>query len=63
MREFAEMVTKAQQGAIDTIGGRISQSLDEIKEMALKMKEPSATEKQPSATGKEPVAKAATARS
>jgi cobalamin-dependent methionine synthase I len=40
MRELAEMVTKAQQGAIDTLSGRISQSLDEIKEMALKMKEP-----------------------
>jgi phasin family protein len=37
MRELAEMVTKAQQGAIDTISGRISQSLDEIKDMALKM--------------------------
>ena len=47
MRELAEMVTKAQQGAIDTISGRISQSLDEIKEMALKMKEPYATETQP----------------
>ena len=55
MRELAEMVTKAQQGAIDTMSGRISQSLDEIKEMALKMKEPSATEKQPAA-------KAATAK-
>ena len=42
MRELAEMVTKAQQGAIDTMSGRISKSLDEIKEMALKMKEPSA---------------------
>ena len=47
MRELAEMVTKAQQGAIDTISGRISQSLDEIKEMALKMKKPE--EKQPAA--------------
>ena len=56
MRELAEMVTKAQQGAIDTVSGRISKSLDEIKEMALKMKEPSATEKQPAA-------KAATGRS
>ena len=55
MRELAEMVTKAQQGAIDTITGRISQSLDEIKEMALKMKEPSATKTQPTA-------KAATAK-
>ena len=62
MRELAEMVTKAQQGAIDTISGRISQSLDEIKDMALKMKEPYATEKQPSATKKQPAAEA-TARS
>ena len=57
MRELAEMVTKAQQGAIDTMSGRISQSLDEIKQMALKMKEPSATEKQPAAEEKQPPAK------
>ena len=49
MRELAEMVTKAQQGAIDTMSGRISQSLDEIKQTALKMKEPSATKKQATA--------------
>ena len=49
MRELAEMVTKAQQGAIDTMSGRISQSLDELKHMALKMKEPSATKTQPTA--------------
>ena len=49
MRELAEMVTKAQQGAIDTMSGRISQSLDELKHMALKMKEPSAMETQPTA--------------
>lgn len=52
MRELAEMVTKAQQGAIDTMSGRISQSLDELKHMALKMKEPSAEEKRPSAKDK-----------
>jgi hypothetical protein len=57
------MVTKAQQGAMDTISGRISQSLDEIKDMALKMKEPYATEKQPSAAKKQSTAEAATARS
>jgi phasin family protein len=62
MRELAETVTKAQQSAMDTISGRISQSLDEIKDMALKMKEPYATEKQPSATKKQPAAEA-TARS
>ena len=43
------MVTKAQQGAIDTMSGRISQSLDEIKQMAMKMKAPSATAKQAAA--------------
>ena len=48
MRELAEMVTKAQQGAIDTMSGRMSKSLDQIKQIALKMKAPSATEKQPS---------------
>jgi phasin family protein len=53
MRELAEMVTKAQQRAIDTISGRISQSLDEIKHMALKMKETYATETQPSAKEKQ----------
>jgi phasin family protein len=57
MRELAEMVTKAQQGAMDTISGRISQSLDEIKDMALKMKEPHATEEQLSAKEKQPSAK------
>ena len=57
MRELAEMVTKVQQGVIDTMSGRISQSLDEIKQMALKMKEPSATEKQPAAEEKQPPAK------
>jgi phasin family protein len=62
MRELAEMVTKAQQGAIDTMSGRISQSLDELKQMALKMKEPSATKKEPFATKKQPAAEAATAR-
>ena len=62
MRELAEMVTKAQQGAIDTMSCRISQSLNEIKQMALKMKAPSATEKQPSATGKHPSAEAAAAK-
>jgi phasin family protein len=40
MRELAEMVTQAQQRAIDTMSGRISHSLDELKHMALKMKEP-----------------------
>ena len=47
MRELAEMVTKAQQGAIDTMNGRISQSLDELKDMALKMKEPPTAKTRP----------------
>jgi phasin family protein len=49
MRELAEMVTKAQQGAIDTMSGRVSQSLDELKDMALKMKEASAAKTPPTA--------------
>ncbi len=44
MRELAEMVAKAQQGAIDTMSARVSQTLDEVKHMALKMKEPFATQ-------------------
>ena len=46
MRELADMVTKAQQGAMDSISSRISQSLDEIKQMSLKRKELSETDKQ-----------------
>ncbi len=38
MRELAEMVAKANQEATSTINSRISASLDELKEMALKMK-------------------------
>jgi phasin family protein len=49
MRELAEMVTKAQQGAIDTMNGRISQSLDELKDMALKMKEAPTAKTRPGA--------------
>jgi phasin family protein len=39
MRELAEMVSKANQQATDTINTRISATLDEIKEMALKAKQ------------------------
>jgi phasin family protein len=39
MRELAEMVAKANQEATNTINTRISATLDEIKEMALKMKQ------------------------
>ncbi|TVR97018.1 MAG: phasin family protein [Rhodospirillales bacterium] len=39
MRELAEMVSKAQEEATKTINTRISETLDEVKEMALKMKQ------------------------
>jgi phasin family protein len=39
MRELAEMVAKANEGAADTINTRISETLDEIQQMALKMKQ------------------------
>lgn len=61
MRELAEMVTKAQQSAMGNISGRVSQSLDEIKDAALKMKEAyttgrhqAAQEKPPSLKEKQP---------
>ena len=38
MRELAEMVAKSTDEATQTINARISESLDEIKDMALKMK-------------------------
>ena len=38
MREVAEMASKANEEVANTINGRISETLDEIKEMALKMK-------------------------
>ena len=42
MRELAEMVSKANQEATNTVNARISASLDEIKEFALKLKQPAA---------------------
>jgi len=42
MRELAEMVTKANNEATTTINTRISSSLDEMKDLALKMKQPAA---------------------
>lgn len=39
MRELAEMVSKANQQATDTINTRISATLDEIKDLALKTKQ------------------------
>lgn len=38
MRELAEMVAKSNEEATSTINARISATLDEIKDMALKMK-------------------------
>ncbi len=38
MRELAEMVTKANHEVTNTISTRVSESLDEIKEVALKSK-------------------------
>lgn len=38
MRELADMVTKANQQAADTINSRISATLGEIKELAVKAK-------------------------
>ena len=42
MRELAEMVAKSNQEATNTINSRISASLDEMKEVALKMKQTAA---------------------
>lgn len=42
MRELAEMVAKSNEEATSTINTRISATLDEIKDMALKMKQPAA---------------------
>ena len=42
MRELADLVTKSHEQAMNTINSRISTSLDEIKDMALKLKQPSA---------------------
>ena len=42
MRELAELVSKANQEATNTVNSRISASLDEIKEFALKLKQPAA---------------------
>ena len=42
MRELAEMVSKANHEATNTVNARISASLDEIKEFALKLKQPAA---------------------
>lgn len=39
MREMAEMVSKSNQEAANTINARISATFDEIKDMALKLKQ------------------------
>lgn len=38
MREIAEMAAKANEEVASTINGRVAETLDEIKEIALKMK-------------------------
>ncbi len=38
MQELAQMMSKASEDASDVVNARISETLDEIKEMALKMK-------------------------
>ena len=42
MRELADLVAKSNQDASNTISSRISASLDEIKDYALKLKQPAA---------------------
>jgi phasin family protein len=42
MRELAEMVTKANREATDTVNARITATLDEVKDLALKLKQPAA---------------------
>jgi phasin family protein len=42
MRELAELVANANQEATNTVNSRISASLDEIREYALKLKQPAA---------------------
>jgi phasin family protein len=53
MRELAEMVTKAQHATMDAISHRVSESLDEMKQLALKTTPPSAPP--PSAPKTKPV--------
>ena len=47
MRELAEMVTKAQNATMDVISHRVSESLDELKQLALKTTPPSAPKTKP----------------
>lgn len=42
MRELAELVAKSNQDATNTVNARISASLDEIKDYALRLKQPAA---------------------
>lgn len=42
MRELADLVAKANQDATSTVNSRISASLDEIREYALRLKQPAA---------------------
>lgn len=47
MRELAEMVSKAQLGAVDAIGGRVVQSLNELKQATQRPTDVPATKPQP----------------
>ena len=47
MRELAEMVTKAQNTTMDAISHRVSESLDELKQLASKTTSPSAPNTKP----------------
>jgi phasin family protein len=47
MRELAEMVTKAQNTTMDAISHRVSESLDELKQLASKTTPPSAPKTKP----------------
>lgn len=49
MRELAEMVSKAQQGAVDAITDRVTQSLGELKQAGLKPTDVPAANAKPTA--------------
>lgn len=50
MRELAEMVSKAQHGAVDAIVHRVDQSVSEIRHATLKPTDVPAAQPQPTAT-------------
>jgi hypothetical protein len=50
MRELAETVSKAQQGAVDALSDRVTQSLEELRHAAAAMPDgAAATKPEPSA--------------